>query len=122
MNGFLLLILFLIIRFALLSVLNRGAVQRAAYFAPMRGKEKIAYCIYQISNAGIFLYLIFLTVKADNFRQFLLGLVCYALGLLLCAVSIVSFSFPDDIGMNIKGIYRFSRNPMYVAYFVCFIG
>lgn len=107
MNGFLLLLPFLLVRFLLLSALNRGAVQRAAYFAPVQGKERTAYYIYQISNIGIFLYLIFLKV---------------ILGICLCAVTVICFSFPDDMGMNRNGIYKFSRNPMYVAYFICFAG
>ena len=32
------------------------------------------------------------------------------------------FSAPDSGGMNRNGVYRFSRNPMYVAYFICFMG
>lgn len=40
----------------------------------------------------------------------------------MCAVSIVSFSSPNDTGINKNGIYKISRNPMYVSYFVCFIG
>ena len=122
MNGFLLLLPFLLVRFLLLSALNRGAVQRAAYFAPVQGKERTAYYIYQISNIGIFLYLIFLKVRADFSLWFYLGLVCYILGLCLCAVTVICFSFPDDRGMNRNGIYKFSRNPMYVAYFICFAG
>ena len=55
MIGFVLLIPFLIIRFALLAFLNRNAIQRAAYFAPMQGKEIVVYFIYQISNIGIIL-------------------------------------------------------------------
>ena len=107
MNGFFLLLPFLRVRFLLLSALNRGAVLRAAYFAPVQGKERTAYYIYQISNIGIFLYLIFLKV---------------ILGICLCAVTVICFSFPDDMGMNRNGIYKFSRNPMYVAYFICFAG
>ena len=122
MNGFLLLIPFLIIRFALLSILNGEAIPRAAYFAPMRGGERIAYYIYQFSNIGIFLYLVFLTVKVDFSWKFYAGLVFYLCGLLLCAFSIMSFASPDDAGLNTNGIYQFSRNPMYVAYFVCFVG
>lgn len=45
MSGFLLLIP---IRFVLLSILNKKAIQRAAHFAPVQGKEKAAYYIYQI--------------------------------------------------------------------------
>ena len=122
MNGILLLIPFLLIRFALLSALNQKAIGRAAYFAPMLGKEKIFYYIYQISNVGIFIYLLFLTVKADFSWKFYAGLVCYLLGLGLSAATMVNFSFPDNTGLNVKGMYQLSRNPMYVAYFVCFLG
>ena len=59
MNGFLLLIPFLLIRFGVLSHLDRAAVKRAAFFAPMAGKEIAAYWIYQLSNAAIFIVLIF---------------------------------------------------------------
>ncbi len=122
MNGFLLLIPFLLIRFLMLSILNKNAIPRAAHFAPVQGKEKAAYYIYQLSNIGFFVYLFFLNVKMEFSWQFYLGGIFYIAGLGLCAVSIVSFSFPDDTGLNINGIYRFSRNPMYVSYFVCFIG
>lgn len=122
MNGFLLLIPFFIIRFGLLSRLSTSALQRAALFAPMQGKEKIAYYVYQISNVGIVLCPFFLTVQTTPAWYFFAGLFCYLLGLCLCAVAMVSFSSPDNTGLNTNGVYRFSRNPMYVAYFVCFIG
>lgn len=122
MNGFLLLVPFLIIRFVLLSSLSRQAVGRAAHFAPVRGAGKAAYYIYQLSTAGIFLLPIFLKIAADFSWKFYLGLICYVCGLILCAAAIISFSAPDDRGMNSGGLYRFSRNPMYIAYFVCFAG
>lgn len=46
MNGGLLLIPFLGIRMILPSLLAKDALQRAAFFAPVQGKEKIAYWIY----------------------------------------------------------------------------
>lgn len=122
MNGFLLLIPFLIIRFVLLHVLNKESVQRAAHFTPMQGNEKIAYYIYQISNITLFIYLFFLTVEFDFSWLFFLGVVFYSIGLCLCTITIVNFSTPDASGMNTNGIYRFSRNPMYIAYFICYIG
>ena len=122
MHSILLLVPFLVVRFLLLSALDKKAVQRAAHFVPMQGREKTAYYIYQISNIVLFIYLFFLTVKLDFSWQFYVGTVLYLTGLCLCAASMVNFSSPDDTGLNINGIYRFSRNPMYVAYFVCFTG
>lgn len=122
MNGVLLLIPFFLVRFTLMSAINKKAIRRAAYFAPVRGKEKIAYYIYQTSTVVIFAYLVFLKIKVDFGGKFYVGLVCYLLGICLCAITIVNFSFPDNMGLNTNGIYKFSRNPMYIAYFVCFLG
>ena len=44
----LLLLPFFLIRFGLLSLLNKEAVGRAAYFAPLQGNEKTACIFYQI--------------------------------------------------------------------------
>lgn len=106
MNAFFLLCHFLIIRFVLLSVLNGKAIRRAAYFAPLQGGERIAYCIYQISNIAVFLSLFFLTVKIDFTWFFYLGLGCYLVGLCLCTAVVVSFSAPDENGLNTKEQYR----------------
>lgn len=122
MNGFLLLIPFLLIRFVLLSVVSTKAAQRASHFAPVQGKEKAAYYIYQISTIGIVLYPIFLTIEIERSWKVYLGVMWYLLGLCLCVIVMINFSFPDHTGMNTNGIYKISRNPMYIAYFVCFIG
>ena len=37
-------------------------------------------------------------------------------------VSIVNFAAPAEKGFHKNGLYRLSRNPMYVAYFVYFLG
>ena len=122
MKGFLLLIPFFLIRFGLLSLLNKGAVKRAAYFAPLSGNEIVAYWVYQISNLAIFIYLCFLTVRIQFSWTFCTGLIFYMTGLILCAVSIVNFAKPSADGLNCNGLYRFSRNPMYVSYFIYFAG
>lgn len=122
MNGFLLLLPFLLIRFGVLSRLNRDAVKRAAYFAPMAGKEIAAYWIYQLSNAAIFIALFLLKVPIDFSWQFWSGMLLYLPGVVLCTVSVIDFAAPSDEGLNQNGLYRFSRNPMYVSYFFLFMG
>jgi protein-S-isoprenylcysteine O-methyltransferase Ste14 len=121
MNGFLLLIPFILIRFGLLSILNKEALKRAAFFAPLIGREKAAYWFYQISNILILVYLFFLKITTESYWLYA-GLVTYGLGVLLCLVSVSNFAKPEENGINLKGLYRISRNPMYMAYFIYFLG
>jgi protein-S-isoprenylcysteine O-methyltransferase Ste14 len=121
MNAFLLVIPLILIRFVLLSILGKEALKRAAFFAPVIGKEKAAYWFYQISNILIFIYLCILNITADPYWVYV-GLVIYGLGISLCIVSVSNFAKPAENGINLNGIYRISRNPMYVAFFIYFLG
>lgn len=122
MSGFLLVIPFCGIRFLLPFILNKKAIQRAVHFAPVQGRERAAYHIYQLSNAGLLLYLFFLKIQSEHTWRFYTGLICYFSGLCLCDAAMTAFAFPDNKGLNTNGIYRFSQNPMYVGYFICFTG
>lgn len=122
MNGIVLIVPFLLIRFGFLSIINKEAIVRAAQFAPMFGNERIAYWVYQISNIAIFIYLCFLEVIINTSWLFYVGVASYLVGLLICAISIKNFAVPSNGEMSDNGIYRFSRNPMYVAYFIIFVG
>ncbi|QHQ59790.1 phospholipid methyltransferase [Anaerocolumna sedimenticola] len=121
MNAFLTVIPLILIRFGLLSLLDKEALKRAALFAPMIGKEKVALWFYQISNILIFVYLCFLKIKTDPY-WFYVGLAIYGLGVLLCLVSVLNFAKPAENGINLKGLYQLSRNPMYLVYFIYFLG
>jgi protein-S-isoprenylcysteine O-methyltransferase Ste14 len=118
MNGFLLLIPLILIRFGLL---NKEGLKRAAFFVPLIRREKTAYWFYQISNILIFVYLFFLKITTDSY-WFYVGLATYGLGVLMCLASVSSFAKPAKNGINLKGLYRISRNPMYVSYFIYFLG
>lgn len=120
--GYLLLVPFFLIRFGLLSILDRDSIARAAYFPPLLKQEKAAYWVYQISNAAIFLCIIFLKVQVTPPMIFYTGAAMYLAGTVLLAVSVINFAAPSENGINQKGIYRLSRNPMYAAYFVFFFG
>jgi len=120
MSAALLLIPFLLIRFGLLSALDKGAVKRAAYFAPMEKGELAAYWIYQLSNMVIFIYLFFLKVGSGGVF-FMPGIILYIAGMILLIMAVVNFAAPSEGGINKNGLYRISRNPMYLAYFVYFL-
>jgi len=106
----------------LLAKLNKNAMKRASHFPPMIGIEKVAFLIYQMSTIAILVTMLFLEVRINIALPFYTGIVAYAIGLVLLTLSTISFSTPSDIGINQSGLYRLSRNPMYVAYFICFIG
>ena len=92
MNGFLLLLPFLLVRFGLLSLRDKKAVQRAAHFAPMRGRELIAYGIYQAATFGILFCSFFLRAEAEGSILFCMGLLLYAVGLAALCMAVISFS------------------------------
>lgn len=121
MTAFVLMIPLFLIRFGLLGILNKAALSRAAFFAPLKGAEKSAYLFYQASNAFIILYPFFLKIQTKP-SLFLIGLCAYALGTGILAVSTIDFAKPEQSGINRNGIYRLSRNPMYLGYFVYFLG
>ena len=122
MPGVLLFLPFLLVRFGLLAAKNRQALPRAAHFAPMQGREKIAYAVYQLATLGILLALCASRIQTGSTGTWYGGLAVYLLGLALCAVSVLHFAAPDQDGLNTQGIYRLSRNPMYLGYFVCVLG
>jgi len=66
-------------------------------------------------------YLLFVKIEIKNTWSYL-GLSVYLLGLVLYVISIIDFAKPKENRINLKGLYKISRNPMYVAYFIYFIG
>lgn len=121
MNGFWLLIPILVIRFIFLGLLNRPALERASHSPLMNGKAKTSYWVYQISTLLLFLYPFFLKIDVDN-RLFLTGLIIYGLSIVVCSIATYNFARPELSGVNISGLYRISRNPMYLGYFLYFLG
>ena len=117
MKAWILMIPLFLLRFGLIGVFSKEALKRAAHFAPIEGKEKIAMVLYQLSNIFIIIYPLFLKIKREA-PLFFVALAVYALGILVLAFSAVSFAKPNESGINTKGIYSISRNPMYMGYFI----
>lgn len=121
MNASIMLIPIFFIRYIVLGAVSKDALKRASHFAPPQGNEKIAYIIYQLSTVAIIVTLFFYRIETHS-SWFYIGLSLYALGLALYTVSVIDFAKPKPNGLNINGLYHISRNPMYVAYFVYFLG
>ena len=121
MNGAILLIPLFLIRYGLLALINKMALPRAAYFPPMQKTEKVMFYIYQISTILILIYMFFLNITVTDIIS-KIGLGVYALGVVSFAAATVSFAKPSAGGINQYRLYRLSRNPMYVAYFIYFLG
>lgn len=121
MNAFLTVIPVILIRYGLLSAISKEGLKRAGLFAPLLGKEKMAFWIYQITTILILLSLLLLKIRTDS-AWFYIGLIIYISGIILYAVSIVNYANPKINGINANGLYRISRNPMYIAYFIYFLG
>lgn len=115
MIGLVLLIPFLGIRFVFVK---KSTLKRAAHFAPLNQNELPAYWFYQISTV---LLLVVPLVSTIDFKQgWALGLMAVGLGLLWKAMH--DFARPNALGFSVTGSYRYSRNPIYLAYFLYFIG
>jgi protein-S-isoprenylcysteine O-methyltransferase Ste14 len=120
-SGLLIVIPILLTRYLLTSLLNREAVKRAAFFPPTQGLEKPAYWVNIVTTLLLLVIPFFLRLKLHG----LMGIAGGSLSLLSLAIygiSIIHFAGPDAGGINRSGLYAVSRNPMYVAFFLYFLG
>ena len=121
MNAFFAVIPIILIRYGLMALINKDALPRANFYAPLHKNEKPAYYIYVLTNTASLLYMFFLSIDAGS-GLFPVGLFVYCLGIVLYGVSAANYAQPKTNGINTNGLYKISRNPMYVSYFIIMVG
>lgn len=87
----------------------------------MVGIEKTMYVIYQLFTLVIIIATFFIKVKINK-NIFIAGLLVYIAGNILFILSTYSFEIYSMSGVSKKGMYKISRNPMYLSYFIYFLG
>lgn len=104
-----------------MGFINEKARHRAGFFPQTKGKERVAYYIYQLTTIFLIFYLIFENIQLKTTYNYI-GLIFFVIGGLLYMKSIIDFAKPDHNGLNLRGLYQYSRNPMYVSFFLYFLG
>jgi len=121
MIGAILIIPLLIVRYGLPLFVDKSAMKRAAFTPPVEGREKIAFRVYLPSTFAMLIYMFFIKIIVESYL-FCIGVSVSTIGLLLYAISFINFGKPSKQGINTRGLYKYSRNPIYVAFFIYFLG
>ncbi len=88
---------------------------------PSKRRDKILSNIEIIIMFGSFIYSIFMTLKLGTI-WFSVGLIVYLVGLILIAVTMINFATTPLNKPVTKGVYRYSRNPMFIGWFLLYFG
>lgn len=84
-------------------------------------KIEIVSNVLVIAMFGSFVYSIFVPIKFGTI-WFYAGLFIYIIAIVLIIISMINFvTTPIDKPVT-KGAYRYSRNPMFIGFFLCFFG
>jgi protein-S-isoprenylcysteine O-methyltransferase Ste14 len=84
-------------------------------------KDKVISMIMMIVMFSLYIYSIFLPFKLGTI-WFIIGLVIYIIGIIILTTTMINFiTTPMDEPVT-RGLYRFSRNPMFIGFYVVLIG
>jgi len=84
-------------------------------------KDKIASYILVLAMFFSFFYSIFLPLKLGTI-WFIIGLVVYLAGMFLINLTMINFATTPKDKPVTKGVYRYSRNPMFIGFFLVYAG
>lgn len=118
MNGFILIVPLIFIRYGLPIFFNKEALVRASHYPSFPKDKEMFLIIYQLSTCLLIIIPFFLKVNLNS----ICGWSIYTLGIIILVASTINFSKPNNQRLNLNCLYSLSRNPMYVGYFIYFLG
>jgi protein-S-isoprenylcysteine O-methyltransferase Ste14 len=84
-------------------------------------KGRIISIIMVLMMFILYAYCIFLPIRLGT-KWFFIGLAIYLIGIILIITTLINFITTPMNKPVTKGLYRFSRNPMFIGFFIVYIG
>jgi len=104
-----------------LNILPKGREEGSNLTAEFNKTQKGAFFSLHIINLLMLIYSVFVPLKLGTV-WFYAGLPVYLLGLISYAMVFVGFATTPPDKLVTRGIYRYSRNPMYLSAVIIFVG
>ena len=123
LNGWILSTIVMTVNYLLLFVIapKENVKEMLDQVKQLKGKHKLLNSLAYIPQYLIYIYSIFLALKLDA-SWFYVGLALFVSGMICEIIAVVQLFFRKPGQLMTKGFYRFSRNPLYVAWFIICIG
>ena len=86
-----------------------------------KGRDKIVSMFLVLAMFFSFFYSVFLSLKLGTI-WFYIGFIVYLIGLILIILTMINFATTPRDKPVTKGLYRYSRNPMFIGFFIVYAG
>jgi len=109
----------MVVIFAYVSVFHRDTVKRMADMTGYARKEKAVAVLASLAPYPFMILTVF-TPLSSNKAALFVGSVLYATGLMGFVSAVIGYTTTHPGELSTRGIYKISRNPMYVSALLMF--